>query len=73
MLELNLTREDVKICRRVGEQRQAPRAMIGFHTEYARSVLLRYTKYLVETEYEDVSIIPDLTKRQRQEETSMKE
>ncbi len=74
VLELNLTREDVKFCRRVGEKSQAPRAMIvGFHTEYARSILLRYTKHLAETEYEDVSIMPDLTKRQRQEEASMNE
>ncbi len=47
---------------------QAPRAMVvGFYTECARSTLLRYTKFLAESEYEDVSIMPDLTKKQRQE------
>jgi hypothetical protein len=74
VLELSLTREDVKFCRRVGEKGDAPRALIvGFHTEYARSVLLRYTRYLADTEYEDVSVMPDLTKRQRQEELTMKD
>jgi hypothetical protein len=42
-------------------------------SRYARSILLRYTKHLAETEYEDVSIMPDLTKRQRQEEANMNE
>jgi hypothetical protein len=74
VLELSLTREDVKFCRRVGEKGDSPRALIvGFHTEYARSVLLRYTRYLADTEYEDVSVMPDLTKRQRQEELTMKD
>jgi hypothetical protein len=47
--------------------------IVGFCTEYAKSTLLRYTRYLADTEYEDVSVVPDLTKKQRQEETSMKE
>lgn len=74
ILELNLTIEDIKFCRRVGEKGQSPRAMIvGFYTEYARSILLRYAKHLADTEYEDVSVMPDLTRRQRQEESSMQE
>jgi hypothetical protein len=36
-------------------------------------VLLKYTKYLAETDYENVSVMLDLTRRQRQEETTMKE
>jgi hypothetical protein len=36
-------------------------------------VLLRYTKYLAGTDYENVSVMPDLTRRQHQEETTMKE
>jgi hypothetical protein len=74
VLELSLSVEDIKFCRRVGEKSEAPRALIvGFYTEYARSVLLRYTRYLAETDYRDVSIMPDLTRRQRQEELKMKD
>jgi hypothetical protein len=74
VLELSLSIEDIKFCRRVGENSEAPRALIvGFYTEYAKSVLLRYTRYLAETDYRDVSITPDLTRRQRQEELKMKD
>jgi hypothetical protein len=46
VLELNLSRQDIKFYRRVGEMVQAPRALImGFYTECARSALLRYKKY----------------------------
>ncbi len=30
-------------------------------------------QYLADMDYEDVSVMPDLTKRQRQEETNMKD
>jgi hypothetical protein len=41
VLELNLTREDVKLCRRLGGKGEAPRAPSdGFSTEDVRSVLL---------------------------------
>jgi hypothetical protein len=73
-LELGLTEEDVKFCRRVGERGEAPRALVvGFHTEAARGQILRYAKYLAETDYEHISILPDLTRRQRLEESNMDE
>jgi hypothetical protein len=54
-LELGLTEEDVKFCRRVGERGEAPRALVvGFHTEAARGQILRYAKYLAETDYEHI-------------------
>lgn len=74
ILEFSLTKEDVKFCCRVEKKRESPRALVvGFYMEYARSVLLRYTKFLADTEYEDVSVIPNITKRQRQEELTMKD
>jgi hypothetical protein len=43
VLELDLSREDNKFCRRVGEKGQAPRALIvGFYTEYTKSTLHKY-------------------------------
>jgi hypothetical protein len=73
-LELGLTEEEVKFCRRVGERGVEPRALIvGFFTETARSTVLRYSKFLAETDYENVSILPDLTRRQRLEESNMEE
>jgi hypothetical protein len=66
--------DDVKFCRRVGERSGAPRALIvGFYTEYARNTLLRNAKHLAESEYDNISIVPDLTRQQRAEENSMEE
>ncbi len=53
---------------------EAPRALIdNFHTDYARRTLLRYSKYLEETDFDSVLVMPDLTKKQRAEESSMEE
>jgi hypothetical protein len=66
VLELNLSREDIKFCCGVGERGQAPGALIvGFYRGYAKSTLLRYMKYLADTENEEVSGVPDFTRRQR--------
>jgi hypothetical protein len=61
VLELSLTKEDIKFCRRVGEKSESPRALIvGFYTKYTGSVLFHYIRYLRETEYKDVSVMPTL-------------
>jgi hypothetical protein len=66
VLELTLTRDDMKFCKRVGKTRQVPRAlMVSFYAEYARSTLLRYIYYLAGTEYEHVSIMPEETETGR--------
>jgi hypothetical protein len=36
-------------------------------------VLLRYAKYLADTKYEDVSVMPNLARQQPQEENTMNE
>jgi hypothetical protein len=64
----------VKFCRRIGEKGEGPRPLIaGFYTETDRSKVLRYGKYLSETEFKDVTVGPDLTKVQREEERDLKE
>jgi hypothetical protein len=46
--------------------------VIGFYTEMERAQLLRVAKKLDKTNYCDVNISADLTKRQREEEKDMK-
>jgi hypothetical protein len=72
-LELDVKAEDLKFCRRVGEKKAEPRPLvIGFYTEMERAQLLRVAKKLDKTNYCDVNISADLTKRQREEEKDMK-
>lgn len=71
-LGLSLDREAFKFCRRVGAATEGPRPLIvGFYTEMERSLLLRKARNLAETSYSDVTVAPDLTKRQRQEEREL--
>jgi hypothetical protein len=72
-LELELKGIDLKFCRRVGEKGTEPRPMVvGFYTETERAQLLRKAKNLDKTNYSEVNISADLTKRQRDEEKDMK-
>jgi hypothetical protein len=65
--DLSPTKGDITFYRRVGEKGEVARALtIGFYSKYARSMLLRYAKYWA-MDYEDVSVMPDPTRRQRQE------
>lgn len=78
--ELNVKinpKEDVKFCVRLGETRNdletKPRPiLIGFRNLDVRDNILQVSRNLSKTKYKDVSIIPDLTKRQRQQETDMR-
>jgi hypothetical protein len=71
-LELDLTEEDVKFCRRLGEKGEEPRPLLaGFYTETERSRLLRNAKRLENTVFSNVNVSADLTKRQRDEEKEM--
>ena len=63
---------DVEFCWRIGERGERNRPLIvGFYTEWSRSILLKNAKYLNESEYENVSIAPDLTQRQRAAERDL--
>ena len=73
ILEVNVSAEnDVEFCRRVGEQGERSRPLIvGFYTDWSRSILLKNARYLNGTEMEELSIAPDLTQRQRAAEREM--
>jgi len=72
-LDLDLTVEAIKFVKRLGEKGEQPRPMLaGFYTEIEKSTLLRNAMKLEKTKYKEVNVVPDLTKRQREEETSLK-
>ena len=71
-LEIGLTEDDVKFCRRLGEKGEEPRPLLaGFYTEMERSKLLRNASKLEKTVFSNVNVCPDLTKKQRDEEKEM--
>lgn len=68
-LEADLTKEEIKFCRRIGEKGEEPRPLVlGFFTDTDRSQLMRKARFLRGSEFDHVSVAPDLTRRQRQEE-----
>ena len=70
-LNLRITEENIKFCRRVGERGGDPRPMIiGLFNERDRGLLL--SQDTRNTCFSDVTIGPDLTKEQRREEADMR-
>jgi hypothetical protein len=70
-LKLDVKMEGIKFCRRVGEPGGPPRPMIvGFYEERDRNIVLRCDTR--GTNFKDVEIGPDQTKKQKQEEMDMK-
>ncbi len=66
---LDYDSEVIKFCRRVGPVMEGPRPLIiGFYTDMERSMVLRRVSRLADTNFSDISIAPDLTRRQRKEE-----
>ena len=71
-LNLDMTEEAVKFCRRLGEKGEEPRPLLaGFYTEMERSKLLRNANKLEKTVFSNVNVSADLTKKQRDEEKEM--
>jgi hypothetical protein len=70
VLDINIVAEtDVEFCRRVGERSDRDRPLVvGFFTDWARSTLLKNCRFLAETELSNISIVPDLTEKQRKME-----
>jgi hypothetical protein len=67
-LKTSLKEDYLKFCRRVGEVGRNLRSLVvGFHEERDRARLLRQNTR--GTVFNNVEICPDLTKKQRQEET----
>jgi hypothetical protein len=73
ILDINVVVEtDVEFCRRIGEKSDKPRPLVvGFYTEWAKNTLLKNSKYLVGSEMDMVSIVQDLTEKQRKTERDM--
>jgi hypothetical protein len=62
----------VKLCRRLGERGDEPRPLVVYlRDEATRSMLLESARHLRSTAYTEVSIVPDLTQAQRQEEAEL--
>ena len=73
-LKLNLGEDAIRFCRRVGEKKEEPRPMVvGFWAESDKSLLLRNARHLEKTIFKEVTVGPDLTKKQRAEEAEMRE
>jgi hypothetical protein len=66
-------KDDLRFCRRIGERGNEPRPIvIGLENEEEKRHLLTRARDLRGTQYCDISIVPDLTKKQRMREAQMK-
>jgi hypothetical protein len=74
--EIGLAAEavNIKLCRRIGEKGDEPRPLIVvLRSEASRAAILDSARYLRDTPYNEISIVPDLTYTQRQEEADLAE
>ena len=64
----------IKFCRRIGEKGGDPRPMVfGVHSEEEKRHLLEKSKELLYTQYENVTVVPDMTKSQRKGEQKLRD
>ena len=64
----------VRFCRRIGEKGGDPRPMVfGVYSEEEKRHLLEKSKELLYTHYENVTVVPDMTKSQRRGEQKLRE
>ena len=69
----NTRRNDIRFCRRVGERGREPRPLVlGLTTEDMKEHVLAKARGLQGTSYDSVSVVPDLTKNQREQEADLK-
>jgi hypothetical protein len=73
VLDINVAVEtDVEFCRRIGEKSERARPLVvGFYNEWAKNTLLRNCRYLAGTDMSMISVVQDLTERQRRTEKEM--
>jgi hypothetical protein len=65
---------EIRACRRIGERGNDPRpVVVVMRKEAAKTAILEAARELRNTEYKDVSIVPDLTPLQRKEEAGLAE
>jgi hypothetical protein len=64
----------LRFCRRIGEKGANPRPMIiGLETEEEKRHILGRARNLHGTQFHDISVVPDLTKKQRSREARLKQ
>jgi hypothetical protein len=64
--------QDLKFCRRIGERGRDPRPLVmGIRTEEERRNILDRSRALQSTRFENVAIVPDLTRMQRRAEDQL--
>jgi hypothetical protein len=67
-------KEDLRFCRRIGERGTDPRPIvIGLENEEEKRHILGRARELRNSRFKDVSIVPDLTRKQRNREARMKD
>jgi hypothetical protein len=73
ILDVNVVAEnDVEFCRRVGEKSDRPRPLIvGFFMEWSKEIVMKHAKRLLNSNMSEVTIVPDLTDKQRRAEREL--
>ena len=67
-------RQQIRFCRRIGERGPDPRpVVIGLYEEEVKRHLLEKAKELRNTAFNNITIVPDLTKTQRRGEQKLRE
>jgi hypothetical protein len=73
-MKARMKKEDLRFCRRIGEKSVEPRPMvIGLETEEEKRHILSRARNLQGTQFQNISVVPDLTKKQRAREAKMKQ
>jgi hypothetical protein len=72
-LDLEMSSDSaIRFVRRVGERGEGPRPLVvGLKKEWQREDLLEKARRLKDTQFSEVTVAPDLTKGQRNEEAAM--
>ena len=71
-LKLDWNKEAIRFCRRIGERGEDPRPMVvGLNREAQKEELLDKTRYLKDTQFAEIGVVPDLTQEQRRDESDM--
>ena len=66
--------QDIRFCRRIGEKGEDPRPLvIGVFSEEVKRHLLEKARELLHTHYENVTVVPDMTKSQRRGEQRLRQ
>jgi hypothetical protein len=73
-VKIRTRKSDIRFCRRVGQRSRDPQPMVkGLYTEEERNHILGKARELQDSRYSEVNIVPDLTKKQRSEENTMRD